>query len=55
MNGVTPHMEFIDDRRFPGMAERLIALPIKIRVGDDALRRGGRIIDFGERKVLLRR
>jgi len=37
------------------MAERLITLPIKIRVGDDALRRGSRIIGFGERQVLLRR
>jgi len=48
-------MEFIDNSRSPGMAERLITLPIKIRVGDDALRRGSRIIGFGERQVLLRR
>src|SRR5450755_3682929 len=48
-------MEFIDNSRFPGMTERLIALPIKIRVSDDALGRGSRIIGFRERQVLLRR
>ena len=36
----------------PRMAERLIALPIEIRVGDDALRRGGGVIDLGQREVL---
>ena len=55
MSGVTAHMEFIDDRRFPGTAEWLIALPIKIRVRDDALRRAIRIVGFGEGQILLRR
>ena len=53
--GVAAHVELVDDRRCPGVAERLIALPVEIRVGDDALRRGGRIVDLGEGQVLLGR
>ena len=55
MDGVAAHVKLIDDGRFPGMAERLVALPVEIRVSDDALRRGGRVIDLGQGQVLLGR
>src|ERR1019366_9698984 len=55
MNGVTPHMEFIDDRRFPGMAQRLVALPVKVRVSNYALRSRGCIVVLRQGQVLLRR
>ena len=54
MDGVAAHMKLVDDGRLPGVAERLVALPVEIRVGDDALRRGGGVIDLGQGQVFLR-
>jgi hypothetical protein len=55
MHGVPADMKFVNDSRFPGTAERLITLPVEIRMRDDALRRVGSIIDLGQRQVLERR
>ena len=55
MDSIAAHVKLIDDGRLPGVAEGLVALPVEIRVGDDALGRGGRVIDLGQGQVFLGR
>ena len=52
IDGVAADVQLVDDRRSPGVAERLIALPVEVSVGDDALGRRVRVVHIGERQVL---
>ncbi len=48
MDGIAAHMEFIDDGRFPGVAEGLVLPPVEICVGDEALGSRGGVVDLGQ-------
>ena len=45
-------VELADDRRGPGQAQRLVALPIEVLIRDDTLRGGSGVVEIGERQVL---
>ncbi len=55
IDGVAADVELVDDRRCPRVAEGLVTLPVEVRVGDDALRGGRRVVDLGQGQVRLRR